>query len=100
MYLNCKTFFSFRYGTFRTEELVKAGKNIGATALALTNVNSTCDVWEFVEYCNKYGVKPIVGVEVRNDDELLYILLAANNNGLAWINKFLSTHLMAEKPFP
>jgi hypothetical protein len=28
------------------------------------------------------GIKPIVEVEVRNEDKLLYILLPAKNNGL------------------
>ncbi len=100
MYLNCKTYFSFRYGTFATGELVKATVNNGVTALALTNINSTCDIWDFVKHCQEEGVKPIAGVEVRNGDKLLYILLAANNNGLAWINDFLSAHLQVGKPFP
>lgn len=100
MYLNCKTFFSFRYGTFKTEDLVITGKNNGATALALTNINSTCDAWEFIQYCAKYGIKPVIGAEIRNGDELLYILLAANNSGFAWINQFISQHLVTGKPFP
>ena len=32
MYL-CKTFFSLKYGTFSTEQLVKEGVEAGATAL-------------------------------------------------------------------
>ncbi len=100
MYLNCKTYFSFRYGTFSTEQLIKAAAEKGVTALALTNINNTCDLWEFVKLCQEEGIKPIVGAEVRNGDKLLYILLAANNRGLAWINEFLSSHLIREKEFP
>ncbi|WEK37911.1 MAG: PHP domain-containing protein [Candidatus Pseudobacter hemicellulosilyticus] len=100
MYLNCKTYFSFQYGTFSTEELVKAGVETGATALALTNINNTCDAWDFVAQCKEQGIKPILGTEVRNGDKLLYILLAANNRGFAWINAFLSDHLCQHKPFP
>ena len=100
MYLNCKTYFSFRYGTFSSKGLVKAAVDTGVTALALTNINSTCDIWDFVKYCREEGIKPITGVEIRNDGQLLYILLAANNNGLLWINEFLSDHLQADKPFP
>ncbi len=37
MYLNCKTYFSFKYGTFSTEDLVKTAVDKGVTALALTN---------------------------------------------------------------
>ena len=76
MYINCKTYFSFHYGTFATEELVKAGVEAGATELALTNINSTCDAWDFVQYCRQQNIKPILGVEIRNGHKLLYILLA------------------------
>jgi DNA-directed DNA polymerase III PolC len=100
MYLNCKTFFSFKYGTFSTRELIDTATALGITALALTNINSTCNSWEFVKLCREQGIKPILGVEIRNEDELLYILLAANNTGLAWINKFLTEHLVGKKPFP
>lgn len=100
MFLNCKTYYSFKYGTFSTEQLVNTAKNKGIAALALTNINSTCDIWEFVKLCRESGIKPIPGVEVRNGDQLFYILIAANNKGLAWINEFLSNHLICKKPFP
>ncbi len=65
MYLS-KTYFSLRYGTFSTEELVKAAVEAGATTLALTNINVTCDAWDFVLHCRENGIKPILGVEIRN----------------------------------
>ncbi|HWK02108.1 MAG TPA: DNA polymerase III subunit alpha [Puia sp.] len=100
MYINCKTYFSLHYGTFATEELVLAGVEAGATALALTNINSTADAWDFLKYCQEQHIKPVLGVEIRNDRDLLYILLAANNKGFRWINEFLSEHLLAKKNFP
>ena len=99
MYL-CKTYFSFKYGTYSTKELVNGGLEAGATALALTNINSTCDTWDFVQYCRDAGIRPIVGVEIRNDNKLLYILLAANNPGFQRINAFLSEHFLEKKVFP
>jgi DNA-directed DNA polymerase III PolC len=100
VYINCKTYYSLRYGTLSTEELVQAAVQRGITSLALTNINTTSDTWEFVKRCREAGIKPITGVEVRNEDQLLYILIAANNKGLAWIQEFLSRHLMAKQPFP
>ncbi len=100
MYLNCKTYFSFRYGTFSTRQLVDSALDNGISAMALTNINSTCDIWDFVQYCHAAGIKPIPGVEVRNGDELLYILLAATKKGLRWINEFLSFHLLKALNFP
>lgn len=72
----------------------------GVGGLALTNINSTCDIWDFVKYCQEEGIKPIAGVEIRNADKLLYILIAVNNGGLKWIHDFLSLHLLIKKDFP
>jgi DNA-directed DNA polymerase III PolC len=100
MYLNCKTYFSYRYGTFSTENLVKEGVEVGATAMALTNINNTSDLWDFYEYCRQAGIKPVLGCEIRNEDELLYILIAKNNAGITYINHLLTTHLQPKIPFP
>jgi DNA polymerase-3 subunit alpha len=79
---------------------VLAGVELGVSAMALTNINSTCDTWDFVQFCKQHAIKPVAGVEIRNDDCLLYILLAANNKGFASINQFLSNHLQSQNPFP
>ncbi len=100
MYLNCKTYFSFKYGTFSTQELVETAVDKGVTSLVLTNINCTYDAWEFVRLCREQKIKPILGVEVRNGDKFLYLLIAANNKGFAWINRFLSDHLIHKKDFP
>ncbi|HVB02911.1 MAG TPA: DNA polymerase III subunit alpha [Chitinophagaceae bacterium] len=100
MYLNCKTWFSFRYGTFSTEALVQAAADAGAPALALTNINSTCDSWDFYEYCMHAGIRPVLGTEIRNGDDFCYILLAQDLEGFAAINLFLSVHLQQAVPFP
>ena len=100
MYLNCKTWFSFKYGTYGTEELVTKAAELGIKQIALTNINNTCDAWDFVEHCLNNQVKPVIGTEIRNESELCYILLAKNNNGLGEINRFISRHLQEKKPFP
>jgi DNA polymerase III alpha subunit len=100
MYINCKTYYSFRYGTFSTEELVLTAVEKGVPSLTLTNINSTCDLWDFVRLCNEHHIKPVPGVEVRNDHTFLYLLLARNLDGLQFIHEFLSEHLVAKKPFP
>ncbi|MCE7056288.1 DNA polymerase III subunit alpha [Algoriphagus sp. AGSA1] len=100
MFLNCKTWFSYRYGTFSTRELVYTAADLGFQALALTNINSTADLWDFVEFCREKNIKPIAGTEIRNGDEFCYTLLAKNDAGLLEINRFLSMHLQEELLFP
>ncbi|MEP7372253.1 MAG: DNA polymerase III subunit alpha [Chitinophagaceae bacterium] len=100
MYLNCKTYFSFKYGTFSTQELVQTAADKGVCSLALTNINSTYDLWSFIKLCKENGIKPVVGAEIRNGKKLLYILIAANNSGLTWIHSFISDYLMRHHDFP
>ncbi len=100
MYLNCKTYFSFRYGTYGTEELIKEAVEKGITSLALTNINNTCDAWDFVDYCIENNIKPVIGTEIRNDEKFMYILLAKNNEGLRTINEFLSNQQNEKHYFP
>ncbi len=100
MYLNCKTYFSLRYGTYSTKELVDAAEQYGVSALALTNINNTSDHWDFVNLCQARNIKPVIGVEFRNENDLCYIVLAKNNEGYYAINQYLSYHLINRKPFP
>jgi DNA-directed DNA polymerase III PolC len=100
MYLNCKTFFSYRYGTYDTKVLVKDAATAGITTMALTNINNTADTWDFVDFCRQAGIRPVAGTEIRNEDTLLYLLLARNNKGMYAINQFLSHYLQADEAFP
>ncbi|MGF7038374.1 DNA polymerase III subunit alpha [Mucilaginibacter lappiensis] len=106
MYVNCKTFFSYRYGTYETEELVKQAKAMDISALALTNINGTPDAWDFVHYCRdtKEGtqpaIHPILGSEIRNSNKFCYLLIARNDTGIMHINRFISRYKVEDKPFP
>ncbi len=100
MYLNCKTYFSFRYGTYKPEELVKKAADMGISAMAITDINNTCAAWDFYDFCLKQHIKPILGVEIRNEDTFCYILLSKDLQGFCDINRFLSQHLQEKIPFP
>ena len=66
MYLNCKTYYSFCYGTLSTKDLVALAVENGVNTLALTNINSTYDEWEFVKLCRGQGIKPVVEVQISH----------------------------------
>ncbi|RPD51416.1 DNA polymerase III subunit alpha [Paracnuella aquatica] len=100
MYINCKTYFSYRYGTFSTENLIAEAVEHGVAALALTNINNTSDLWDFYQSCKDKGMRPVLGVEVRNGDTFCYVLLARNQTGLLEINTFLTHHLQEQTEFP
>lgn len=100
MYLNCHSFFSLRYGTISIELLIETAVALNIKTLALTDINTTSGVFDFVKLCQKNEIKPVVGIEFRNDDELLYVCIAKNVNGFSEINAFASTYKLAEKQYP
>jgi DNA-directed DNA polymerase III PolC len=100
LYLNCHSYFSFKYGTFSPEELLRLAVEKGITRLALTDINNTSGIFDFVSFCQRAHVSPVIGVEFRNGFQLCYIGLAENAEGFEALNRFLSQYLKEEKPFP
>ncbi len=92
MFLNCHSYHSLRYGTLSIEALVQQALDSGTKELVLTDINTVTGIYEFKKECEKYGVKPIVGVEVRKDNQLLYIAVAKEFSGIGEINRVLTAH--------
>lgn len=100
MYLNCHSFHSLRYGTIPVEELVQMAKEKGIKVLGLTDINASAGVFDFVKACLKNDIKPIVGIEFRVNNKLLYVGLARTFNGFSEMCRFLSEHNITKKPIP
>jgi DNA-directed DNA polymerase III PolC len=99
MYLNVHSYFSLRYGTLKIEELLVLARQNGVEVLALTDINTTMGIPEFVKKAAEAGIKPVAGVEIRNGDELLCIALAKNNAGFKELNDYISWHNLNKKEF-
>ena len=82
MYLNCHSYYSLRYGIMSVEQLVQKAIEAEADTIALTDINNSTGMPEFVAECNKHGIKPVTGIEFKSGNDLLYIGIAANNNGI------------------
>jgi DNA-directed DNA polymerase III PolC len=100
IYLNSHSYYSLRYGTMAVETLVEEAAGLGIEALALTDINTTMGVVDFVRSCNAHGVHPIAGIEFRNGDRYLYTGIARNPAGFMELNDFLSCHNEAGLPLP
>lgn len=100
MYLNSHSYFSLNFGVLSIKDLVAQAKLMGCRTLALTDINNTSGIFDFVQECQKQQIKPIVGVGFRNGIEMKYICLAKNEAGLFEINQFLSNYLLSSKAFP
>ncbi len=93
MFINCHTYYSLRYDTMFTKELLKLAENLGASALCLTDINSTSACLDFIREASEFNFKPIVSVDFRNGAQQEFILLAQNNQGFENINTYLSNLL-------
>ncbi|MES2591698.1 MAG: DNA polymerase III subunit alpha [Bacteroidota bacterium] len=99
MYLNCHTYFSFKYGTLSVPKLLADAQSKGVASFVLTDINNTSACLEFVRECAKYLVKPIVGVDFRQGAKQHYIGIAKNNEGFLELNEHLSEYLSEQIVF-
>jgi error-prone DNA polymerase len=84
------------------EQLVQRALAAGADTIVLTDINNSTAIPEFAGECSKNNIRPIAGIEFRNNNEFQYIGIARNNNGLRELNQFLSALNFNKKsiPFP
>ena len=92
MYLNCHSFHSLRYGTLSVQNLVNQAYESGIKTLVLTDINTVTAIYDFKKECEKFGIKPIAGIEVRKENQLLYIAIAKEFSGIGEVNKMLTAH--------
>lgn len=100
MYLNCHSYYSLRYGTLSPEQLAAEAHRLGVRELALTDINNTSTYYQFAVMCQKYGIKAVFGIEFRNEDQLLYIGIAKNNEGIRELTSHLSNYSFSKEPIP
>ncbi len=96
MYLNCHSYYSLRYGTFSPEKLVATARATGVECMALTDINNSSAMIDFVKLCKKNGIKPVGGMEFRQGDRHFFTAIALNNEGFREINDFMSGINMGE----
>ncbi len=100
MFLNNHSYYSLRYGTLSVDELIDLSFGFGLETVTLTDINTTMGIPEFVKKANEKGIKPVAGCEFHNGDQLLYIGLAHNREGLKELNELQTVHNLAQENYP
>ncbi len=104
MYINCHTYFSFKYGTMAPEMVFEEAKRCQVRKLVLTDINNTSAWIELMRICNErkaeHQLEIVPGIELRNNNDLLYIGIATSNEGFEALNRFLSHHNTTETTLP
>jgi DNA-directed DNA polymerase III PolC len=101
MFLNCHSYYSLRYGTMPVEKLVAEALKNDVRAMAMTDINNSMGMMDFIKECRIANIKPIAGIEFRDEqNRLLFITITRNNEGFREINEFLTRHNMEKVPLP
>ena len=100
MLLASHSYFSLRYGVLPPDQLVRAAARCGHSVVALTDINNTTGIPDFVRACRQYKIHPIGGIEFRVGDKILYTGIAQNMDGFSNLNRFLSFHNINQKTLP
>jgi DNA-directed DNA polymerase III PolC len=100
MYLNTHSFYSFRYGVMSPKDLIQEAKKTGLDCFALTDINSTAGSLQFVRLAQEAGIRPVLGMDVRNGVKQQFVLLARNNRGFQEINEYVSPFFHRKEDFP
>ncbi len=99
-YLSVHSYYSLKYGTIPLEVLVEEAAKRGCEALALTDINNSMGVVDFVRLCREQGIRPVAGIEFRNKDQFLYTCIARDNEGFREINEFLTRQNRLREALP
>lgn len=99
MYFNIHSYYSLRYGTMDIEQILELASESNVETIALTDINTSMGVPDFIRRAKEKGIKPLAGIEFRNDDELVFIGIAKNNKGFKELNDYLSWHNLNKKAF-
>lgn len=92
MYINCHSYHSLRYGTLSVDDLVSQAQTCNVKVLALTDINTVTGIYDFAKACKDADIKPVVGMEFRSHNRLLYIGLAKNRAGIGEMCRLLTAH--------
>ena len=80
--------YSLKYGVLQPDELVDWALGAGYPHILLSDINSTGAALSLVRSAKSKGLKPIIGVELRNDTEIKATVIARNNRGFHELNTF------------
>ena len=91
MLLNVHSYYSLRYGTLCLEQIVQDMMQFGYDTAVLTDINNSSAVLDFIRHTRDQGLNGLAGMEFRNDNELIYIGIAKNQQGFKELNELMTS---------
>ncbi|MDM1554245.1 DNA polymerase III subunit alpha [Chryseobacterium sp. POL2] len=90
MLLNLHSYYSLRYGTMSIATLIENLRAYGYETAVLTDINNSSATLDFIKQCREAGINGLAGMEFRNDNQLLYVGIAKNEQGFKELNDLMT----------
>ncbi len=100
MYLNCHSYYSFKYGTLSVEKLLEKAQQKGVSKFVLTDINNTSGCIDFIQQAKKLNICPVLGIDFRNGVTQQFIGIAKNNLGFKELNETLTRYQHNKEKIP
>ncbi len=100
MYLNCHSWFSFKFGVMKPDVLLAEAQKAGVRCLALTDIHCSAGIPDLLRDAARHDVRPVAGISFRQGARPLYIGIAKDNDGFQRLNELLSPHLLDGEALP
>ena len=98
--LDTKTVYSFMDSVISIDKYVKVAKDYGYTHLAMMDIDNLYGAFDFLEITNKYGLSPLLGVEMTtlvDGIDLNLRFLARSSLGYQQLMKLSTAKMQGEK---
>ncbi len=96
VHLHVHSYFSFYDGTAAIEPLLVRARELGMSALALTDYNGVYGAVQFVKKARELSIRPIIGAEIAVKDLGKLVLLARSAKGYGNLCRILSAAMMQD----
>ena len=60
------------------DALCRRARQLGYRAIGLTDINNLYGLWDFVNGCNRYAIRPIIGAELCSNGERAFFLVKSS----------------------
>lgn len=98
-HLHVHTAYSFLDGLCKLDELIDRAKELGMTAIAITDHNHIGGTLEFQKLCKAKGIKPILGCEAYYTTDTSILSLPAEERTKLGAKTALEKNLISEDEF-
>ncbi len=100
VHLHVHSYFSFYDGTAAIEPMLVRARELGMSALALTDYNGVYGAVQFVKKARELSIRPIIGAEIAVKDLGKLVLLARSAEGYGNLCRILSEAMMEDPRHP